>query len=80
MDADAEAWYPFAIKDVATPVLIDSKGLPADCGMMAGKLVQIGAAMQAMETYAGALNPAVSHHTAQRTAAGPSPYDDGLRS
>jgi hypothetical protein len=78
MDADTEAWYPFAITDAATRVLIDSKGLPAECGGLSGKLVEIGSAMQAVENNAGCLNPAVSHHTAQKTSAGPSPYNGGV--
>jgi hypothetical protein len=75
MDADAEAWYPFAITDADTRVLVDSKGLPAECGGLAGKLVAMGSAMQAMEVQAGACNPKVSHHNAQKTTSGPSPYD-----
>ena len=75
MDSDMEAWYPFAITDAATRVLVDSKGLPSECAGLAGKLVEIGAAMQAVELQAGACNPNVSHHTCQKTTSGPSPYD-----
>ena len=75
MDADLEAWYPFAITDAATRVLVDSKGLPTECDGLAGKLVEIGAAMQAVEIQAGACNPNVSHHKCQKNASGPRPCD-----
>jgi hypothetical protein len=73
MDDDLDAWYPFTITDSATRVLIDSKNLPTECSGLAGKLVEIGAAMQSVEANAGAINPALSHHAAQKTSTGPSP-------
>ena len=78
MGADQDAWYQFAIKDAATQVLIDNKSIPSECGLLAGKMVEIGAAMQTMETIAGAVNPGLSHHMAEKNQAGPSPYSDGL--
>jgi hypothetical protein len=71
MDADSEAWYPFAITHAAAQVMLDSRGLPPECSGLLGKLVNIGAALEA----SGAVNPGLSHHTAQKTSSGPSPYD-----
>jgi hypothetical protein len=77
MYMNSDEWYPFAINDAATRVIIDSRDLPAECDGLAGKLVEIGAALQAMEVQASACNPKVSHHNVQKTRSGPRPYDVG---
>ena len=71
MDVDSDAWYPFAIKDGATRMLIDSNNLPIECAMLGGKMVEIGSAMHAMEASASAINPGLSHHSAKKTPGGP---------
>ena len=71
MDVDSAAWYPFAIKDGTTRMLIDSKNLPRECGTLAGEMVEIGSAMHAMEASASAINPGLSHHSAKKTPGGP---------
>jgi hypothetical protein len=73
------AWYPFAITDAASRVLVDGKGLPAECCGLAGQIVEISSAMQAIEFNAGAINPTVSHHVV-KTSSGHGPYDGGTRS
>ena len=75
MDVDSDAWYPFAIKDGTTRMLIDSKNLPSECATLGGKMVEIRSAMQAMEVSSGAINPGLSHHSAQKNAGGPCPYN-----
>lgn len=74
--ANSEEWYPFAITDATSRVLLDSRGLPPECGGLAGKLVEIGTAMRAVEA-SGAVNPGLSHHKAQKTLSGLSSYDVG---
>ena len=70
MDVDSAAWYPFAIKDGTTRMLIDSKNLPSECGTLAGEMVEIGSAMHAMEASASAINPGLSHHSANKNRRG----------
>ena len=73
MDDDSRAWYPFAITDASTPIIVENRGLPPECGGLVGKPVDIDTAVCALEA-TGVINPGlVSHNITRTTPSGPSP-------
>ena len=72
MCADSKAWYPFAITNATALVRVDGRGLPPQCGNLAGKMVEISTALHVIEA-SGAVNPGLSHHVAHKQPSGPGP-------
>ena len=72
---DSKAWYSFALTDPTARVIVDSPGLPPECGgLLGGKPVDIDTAMCALEA-TGVINPGLcGHHVDRVTPSGPSPH------